>query len=263
VFCAAGFVVVAPNYRGFGASEGERGWVIPEIQLQDLVNTITYCETVPDLDHKRLGVYGHGGTGGGNAVILTAVDPRVKCVAVQSPVSDGPTWLRSMGRNYEWLEYLERVETNARTRVLTGKGEIIDPREDIMVATPARKAATFKSGVDKAVGSEFHLASVEHLMRYRPIDYVARIAPRPFLVIALTRDVVTPEDLGAERLFAAAGTPKIMFKQNEAVTHYESYSKNLDLVGPVLTDFYTKHLVSSRVTLTTETAGSSVVERLG
>ncbi len=242
VFCDAGFAVVAPNYRGFGNSEGERGWVLPEAQLQDLINTITYIETVADLDHQRLGVYGHGGTGGGNAIILTAWDKRVKCLAVQSPVADGPTWLRSMRRNYEWLEYVERIESNARKRVLEGRGEIVEPREEIMVATPARRAATFKSGVDQAVGNEFHLASVEHLMRFRPIDYVARVAPRPLMIIALHRDVVTPEDQGAEALFAAAGSPKTLVKQNHAITHYESYRRNLDLVGPMLNQFYAQHL---------------------
>ena len=74
---------------------------------------MTFVEAVDDLDADRLGTYGHGGTGGGNAIMLGGVDTRVKCVAAQSPVADGATWLRSMRRNHEWLAYLERIEANA------------------------------------------------------------------------------------------------------------------------------------------------------
>ena len=103
VFVAAGFATVSPNYRGYGGSEGERGWILPDVQLQDLVNTVTLVETVEDLDAGRLGAYGHGGTGGGNAILLGAVDRRVRCVAAQSPIADGATWLRGMRRHHEWL----------------------------------------------------------------------------------------------------------------------------------------------------------------
>ena len=120
LFIAAGFAVVAPNYRGFGCSDGERGWLLPDQQLQDLINTVTYIETVSDLDASRIGTYGQGGTGGGNAIMLAAVDSRVRCTVSQSPVADGATWLRSMRREHEWLAYLDRIERNART--LRGRG---------------------------------------------------------------------------------------------------------------------------------------------
>jgi len=268
VFCKEGFAVVAPNYRGFGGSEGERGWILPDVQLQDLVNTLTYIETVADFDASRIGAYGHGGTGGGNAIMLAGVDWRIRCVAAQSPIADGATWLRSMRRNYEWLVLLERVETNARKRVLEGRGEIVDPREEIMVATPQRKqevarAAADKANTDQTVGSEFHLASVEHILRYRPIDFVRKISPRPILVISLNRDAVTPEYLGAELLFEQALAPKTLVRQNEAITHYRSYEQNLDLVGPILADFYREHLVDSRLSVFRSTPEGVTVEHVG
>jgi alpha/beta superfamily hydrolase len=268
VFCKEGFAVVAPNYRGFGGSEGERGWILPDVQLQDLVNTLTYVETVADFDALRIGAYGHGGTGGGNAIMLAGVDHRIKCVAAQSPIADGATWLRSMRRNYEWLALLERVDANARTRVLEGRGEIVDPREEIMVATPQRKqevarAAADKANTDQTVGAEFHLASIEHILRYRPIDYIRKISPRPILVISLNRDAVTPEYLGAELLFEKALAPKTLVRQNEAITHYRSYEQNLDLVGPILSDFYRQHLVDTRLSVVRSCPTGLTVEHVG
>jgi uncharacterized protein len=268
VFCKEGFAVVAPNYRGFGGSEGERGWILPDVQLQDLVNTLTYVETVADFDALRIGAYGHGGTGGGNAIMLAGVDHRIKCVAAQSPIADGATWLRSMRRNYEWLALLERVDANARTRVLEGRGEIVDPREEIMVATPQRKQEVARTAADKAntdqtVGSEFHLASIEHILRYRPIDYIRKISPRPILVISLNRDAVTPEYLGAELLFEKALAPKTLVRQNEAITHYRAYEQNLDLVGPILADFYRQHLVDTRLSVVRSAPTGLTVEHVG
>src|SRR5918912_401915 len=67
-FAAAGYVVLTIDYRGFGGSDGERGWVIPEQQLQDLMNAVTYVQTRPEVNPRRIGCYGMGGTGGGNAI---------------------------------------------------------------------------------------------------------------------------------------------------------------------------------------------------
>jgi hypothetical protein len=262
VFCDAGFAVIAPNFRGYGNSEGEKGWILPELQIVDMINTVTYCETVEDFDLGAIGCYGHGGTGGGNAIMLAAQDKRVKAVAVQSPIADGPTWLRSMRRNYEWLEYLDRIEKNARQRVLTGKGEIVNPREDIMVATPQRRAEATRRATDKTLGDEFHLGSVEHLARYRPVDYIERIAPRPVMIISLHRDVVTPEDHGAFALFEKAKAPKYLVRQNEALSHYKSYEANLGEIGKELTGFYSKYLKQSRISVIADEATGSTVREI-
>jgi hypothetical protein len=227
-----------------------------------MINTVTFCETVEDFNAGAIGCYGHGGTGGGNAIMLAAQDQRIKAVAVQSPIADGPTWLRSMRRNYEWLEYLDRLERNARQRVLTGKGEIVNPREDIMVATPQRRAEATRRATDKILGNEFHLASVEHLTRYRPLDYIERIAPRPVMIISLHRDVVTPEDHGAFTLYEKAKAPKYLVRQNEALSHYKAYEANLGEVGQELTSFYGRYLSSSRISVLSEEPTTSSVREI-
>ena len=68
----------------------------PIAKLEDLVNGVTYLTTRDDVDPSRIGVFGSGGTGGGNAVMLAAQDPRVRCAVVQVPVADGEDWLRGM-----------------------------------------------------------------------------------------------------------------------------------------------------------------------
>src|SRR5262252_1629061 len=178
----AGYAILAFNYRGFGSSDGERGWVRPEWQLDDILNAITYLEGREEVNSRRIGTYGIGGTGGGNAIIAAAVDPRVRCVAAQSVVADGADWLHRMRREYEWVELLERLAADRRRWVREGTGEKVDPREELMVATPERKTVGPKKDVDAKLTEPFFLRSAEYLMRYRPIDYVHRIAPRALLM---------------------------------------------------------------------------------
>lgn len=230
-FTQAGFAVVSADYRGFGESQGERGWVHPGRQLEDLINVVTYVTADRErFDSDNIFCYGHGGTGGGNAIILTAADERVRALAAQTPVSDGRAWLRSMRTESEWQAYLQRLDTERKRRVVDGSGTVIDPREDIMVATPERKKETTRQYADSRTGAEFQLASADLIMRYRPIDHVFNIAPRPALFISLEGDVVTPPDLGAEALYEVARPPKRIVRQR-GVSHYDAYRKNLDRVA--------------------------------
>src|SRR5438093_7053852 len=158
----AGYAVLAFNYRGFGDSEGERGWVKPDWQLQDVLNAVTDLETRPEVNPRRLGAYGVGGTGGGNAIMAAGVDRRIRCVAVQSVVADGADWLHRMRREYEWVEYLRRIEADRRRWVLENSGEMVSPREDLMIATPERAIVGAKSDVDSQIEPQFYLRSADY-----------------------------------------------------------------------------------------------------
>ena len=239
-FTAAGYALFVFDYRGYGDSEGERGWVLPDQMVEDIVNAVTYLTTRAEIDPKRIGAYGIGGIGGGNAIIAASRDPRIRCVAAQSVVADGAEWLRGMRREYEWVDYVERVTADAKAWVTTGESELVDPRADIMVATPERKAYTNKADVDAKMDPTFHLQSAAALMRYRPIDHVARLAPRALLLTSVEDDPVTPE-AHADRLFAAAGEPKRLVRQT-GTTHYRSYVDNHDVLAREIVAWYDRHL---------------------
>ena len=237
---AAGYAVLAFDYRGFGNSEGERGWVKPDWQLEDILNAVTYLETRPEVHPRRLGAYGIGGTGGGNAIAAAAVDPRIRAVAVQSVVADGADWLHRMRREYEWVDYLRRVEADRRRWVVEGTGELVDPRQDLMVETPERRQVGPKKDVDARMDPKFYLRSADFIMRYRPIDVVHRIAPRAVLITSVEDDVVTPED-HAVALYERAGAPKKLIRQRDT-THYRSYTENYAVLLPQILDWYDRHL---------------------
>jgi dipeptidyl aminopeptidase/acylaminoacyl peptidase len=247
---AAGYVVLAFDYRGFGRSDGERGWVRPDWQLEDWLTAVTYLETRPEVHPRRIGALGIGGTGGGNAVLAAGVDPRIRAVAAQSVVADGADWLHRMRREYEWVDYLRRLEADRRRWVLEGSGERVDPRQDLMVETPERRQVGHKRDVDDLIPAEFYLRSADYLLRYRPIDVVHKIAPRALLLTSVEDDVVTPED-HAVALYERAGAPKKLVRQTET-THYRAYSDNFAPLMAEIVDWFDRYLrytpIESRVT---------------
>lgn len=234
---AHGYAVLQFDYRGFGRSEGDQGWLRPYDQQVDIRNAITYASCRPDLDIQRLGLFAFGGTGGGNAIYVAQRDPRVKAVCAQTVVADGVQWLREQRREYEWIELLDRVEENRRSRVLRNEEILVDPTEEVMVATPERK----RKGMPTR-GSDFHLASVDYLADFRPVDVVGRLSPCGLLVTCIENDVVTPEH-HARALFEAARAPKRLIVQR-GVNHYEGYTVNHDFLMSQFLDWYDRHLRS-------------------
>ena len=252
---SAGFHVLIFDYRGFGDSEGDRGQLLPDLQLQDLINAVTYLETLPQVDSHNIGAFGSGGTGGGNSILLGAVDKRVKCVVSQVPVSDGSDWLHRMRQEHEWVAFLKLLSDDRKLRVSTGKGALVHPREEIMVATPERKLNNVKGDVDDKIPTQVPLACAEAILRYKPIDVVALVAPTPLMIIGVEDDAVTPTDHATD-LYEAAGAPKKLIMQRDT-THYEAYKQYGGVVIPQIVEWFTNALRNGVVDIHESTATSS------
>ncbi len=247
--CGAGYACLAFDYRGWGDSEGKnRGWVMPKWQAEDIRNSITYLQTRADVDPNRIATYGSGGTGGGNAVYVGALDPRVKCVVCYLGVSNGRDWLHCMRREYEWVDYLKRIEEDRKKRVLTGSGEMVSAREEIMVQTPERQTTTIKKEVAAKIPQQMPLQCADEMLDYSPEDVVHRISPRAALFIAVENDAVTPEEQTV-RLYERAGEPKklVMLRQT---THYGVYNDYFDDVAQAVISWYDRYLKYDKIGVT-------------
>lgn len=253
-----GFAVLVFDYRGFGDSEGPQDIVSPRSQLADLVNAVTYLTTRDDVVAEAIGVFGSGGTGGGNAVLLAAADPRIRAAVSQVPVADGRDWLHRMRQEHQWLRYLAELEDDRRERVLTGKGRLVHPREEIMIPTDERRATAIKSDVDGRVPTAVSLQSVDEILEYRPID-AAQGLTTPLLVVAVEADATTPTD-HAERLYAAAAGPKQLIMQHNT-THYAAYDQYWTVVTPRIVDWLDRFVRPGDVIVTTDTR-DAIEERI-
>ena len=248
-FCEAGYLCLAFDYRGWGESEGdERGLIMPMNQVQDIRNAITYLQTRDDVDPNRIGAFGSGGTGGGNAIYVAGVDTRVACTVCYVGISNGADWLRSMRREYEWVDYLKRLERDRLLRVTTGSGEIVNAREELMVETPERRSTSIKKEVADKIPDAIPLRCADAIMEYAPEDVVDRITPRAALFIAVENDAVTPAEQTV-KLYERAGEPKKLMMLKET-THYAAYGDYFEEVSTAVVDWYDRYLRYDRIQVT-------------
>jgi len=110
---AKNIVAMAIDYRGWGHSGGyvylaedvrfddrlrfsqhtakvriRRKRLIPEDQVDDIRNAISYIQGEPGVDRARIGVFGKD-IAGGHAMVVAGIDPRIKAVVAHVPVIEG------------------------------------------------------------------------------------------------------------------------------------------------------------------------------
>jgi len=255
---AAGFGVLVIDYRGFGDSGGPRE-LSPRRQLDDLVNAVTYLTTREDVDAERIGAFGTGGTGGGNAILLAAADPRVRAVVSQVPVADGEDWLHRMRSESDWLSFLAELEADRKQRVRSGHGRRVHPREEIMVPTAERRTTTVKADVDDRIPTEVSLAAADEILAYRPIDAARRLTT-PLLVIGVEGDATTPTD-HALALYEAAQGPRRLVMQRHT-THYAAYDRYWETVTPLIVEWFDRYLRNGGIVVTSRDGGRGDVHEV-
>src|SRR5580704_1973130 len=128
VFARAGYVSLIFDYRGFGDSEGTKWRLLPLEQVDDIRNALTWLEAQPEVDSKRIGLWGTS-FGGAHAPYVAAIDERVKAAVGQVGFEDGASFILGVRGEAERAELFGQLEGDRRMRVLEGKGRTIDPFE--------------------------------------------------------------------------------------------------------------------------------------
>jgi pimeloyl-ACP methyl ester carboxylesterase len=162
---------------------------------------------------------------------------RVRAICAQSVVADGAKWRRE----HEWVTFKHRVDGNRMRRVVDNADELVDPRTELMVAAPEREASGLRQADDLRVGSDFHLATADSILRFRPIEIVDRIGCA-LLMTAVEDDVVTPIDHALE-LYSRAMPPKKLVRQT-GVTHYEAAIENSSALLELTLDWFGRYVRS-------------------
>ncbi|MGW8315643.1 MAG: alpha/beta hydrolase [Bacteroidales bacterium] len=85
VFCKGGFAVVLYDHRNLGISDGEpRQQLDRWTQARGYRDAIDYVITLPQIDTSKIGIWGDS-MSGDEALVVAAIDHRVKVVVVQVP----------------------------------------------------------------------------------------------------------------------------------------------------------------------------------
>ena len=243
-FVDLGCVALTWDYRGVGESEGEYGRLYPLEQAEDIRSALSYLQLHPKVDPNRLGLIGWS-FGGGMVPYVAGVDERVGCSVSVVGWGDGERWMRSLRRHGEWLEFLDRIEEDRRSRVLTDKSELLEPSELLLgnpVALEARLEVVSKiPGMESYVATPYSLATAEKLMEFKPIDVVDGISPRPILYIVAEKDITCPATAVLD-MYERTVQPKKLWVI-PGIPHYRVYAE--PYFGQVLemaTGWFREHL---------------------
>jgi dienelactone hydrolase len=248
-FAERGLVAMVIDYRGWGASDGfvsatgdgrvggdyhrdekrfteakadivtRRTRLLPLKQVEDYRNAISYLQGEPGVDPNRIGVWGSS-FAGGHAVVVAALDARVKAVVSQVPA------VGSKSRPSAPYKLEGKLLEDAIRRARTGQG------------------AEYETGYSfrRMVDVETQQAVAE----YNPMTYVAGVGARPVLFIVAEKDELINNQSSAHTAYGMLPGPKDYIEVT-GITHFEMYvGEAFDSSSNAAAKWYLKYLTDWR-----------------
>jgi dienelactone hydrolase len=243
-FAQSGLAVVLFDYPNFGESEGRfRQEADPTLQIQAYRDAIGFAVTHPQIDPVRVGVWG-GSYSGGHAIVVSALDSRVKCFVAMTPYVSGYALVKH--HSAATSQFLQQQFNADRFNRMQGKAPAMIP------------VATKNKGEFSAVGSmhawnfvqdftdyapnyqnQVTLKSLEMELEYEPGTFIERTGTKPKLFLLASQDELLPESL-IMSVYDRAAEPKSVatFVGN----HFSAYMEQRKEVSRLAIDFFRKNL---------------------
>ncbi len=204
-----GYICLGFDYRGMADSEGEKGTVLIEQQVEDIRNAVTFLQSQEDVDNRRIGLIGWG-MGAANVILAGEKGGNVAGVAALNGFYDGPRWLKSIHTYDEWTRIVDEVQQDRTRRVLEGESRLadtfahypLDPATEDYVGKELSQVYGF--------GHPTRVQFTESIMDLRVEKVVADLAPTPLFIGHGSRNTLHPFD-EASSLYAAAASPKTLY----------------------------------------------------
>jgi fermentation-respiration switch protein FrsA (DUF1100 family) len=208
----AGYVTLAFDHRGFGASEGmPRQHEDPAGKLSDLRDALSWLAAHPAVDAERIGCVGVC-LGGGYALRFSAFDPRVKAVVTVAGGYNDPHAMRDGMGTENYRNVLAGQMALAARQQATGEVEYMAAvSDDDTPALMGGEEPFAYYGTERSASpgwvNRITQASVYSLVTADLAVGADFISPTPWLMVHGRSDnFCTPA--GAEATFARAGEPK-------------------------------------------------------
>jgi fermentation-respiration switch protein FrsA (DUF1100 family) len=246
VFNAAGLNVVVFDNRNFGASDGEpRQEIDPWAQVRDYRDAITYASTLPEVDAKRIGIWGSSYSGG-HVLVVGAIDRRVKAVVCQVPLISGHDNLRALVRADFIAGFRQLFEADRLARFRGEPPATVpvvdaDPLAPSALPTPDSWEWFTETGKTRAPAwrNEVTLRSVEMFTEYEPGTYLPWISPTPLLMLVAVGDHLVPSELAIAAFDTAHEPKKLVILPGP---HFGAYTTGFDAASGHARDWFTEHL---------------------
>ncbi|MCD6074871.1 MAG: hypothetical protein K0Q70_1754 [Rhodospirillales bacterium] len=195
-----GYVTLRYDFRGCGESEGKRGWVIPQEEVDDARAAVTYMQGRAEVNSDRVGMTGTS-FGGAVAIYAAGIDKRIACVISQGGWADGMSIAQERFPTPEkWQAYIDRVDAARRKKIETGEDQYLH-RYDV-VPVPER----LRASIDERSIFQFPVETELTKFYFRPIDVIGNISPRPILLLHAAGDSVTSSK-GSLEMFSRSKPP--------------------------------------------------------
>lgn len=236
-----GLAVLIPDYRGFGASGGERGRCFPDEHVDDVRAAMGYVEERPGLDGGRLALVGV--SYGGAVAVAAAVDDRCRAVVSVVGYGSGERHLEAVRTPQQWKSFRSRLAEDRRRRSNGAPSEIVDPDEILLRDEEAR---AWRRRVERQyphMAFTTTLESAERIAAFRPELTLPYTPSKPAMFIHAGGDTMVPVE-ESRRMWRRAQDPKrlviIPGVGHHEVHHGEAFGQVIDQID----DWLGRHLAA-------------------
>jgi pimeloyl-ACP methyl ester carboxylesterase len=232
-----GYVALRFDMRGCGESGGTKGRVLCEEQVQDTSSAVTWLAQQPCVQPDAIAVSGQS-NGGAVGMYAGAVDTRVAAVISIGGWGNGARKLQWQNRAPgAWQRLLDLMEKGRKLHESTGETLMLT-RWDIVPVPEAMRHLLPPGCI-----MDFPVDTPQSIHDFRPEDVVARIAPRPFLIVHGANDSVTNASEAIHLFQATQGRAELAILKGEHFPFVDPdplldslmknwLAKNLPIAGP-------------------------------
>lgn len=238
-FTYAGFNTVTFDYRGFGSSLGERGRLIPAMQIEDILSVVEWVKMQPNISNRRIGLWGTS-LGGCHVFGAAANNPDISCVVSQLAFADGEEIVTGKLSHEDKLAFLDTLEKISLKQKSTGK-------ETFVGVTRVLNDRDSKDFFEKnkilfpSMDIKIPFLTIRETLEYKPKDNAAHVTC-PALVVVAGDDSVNPPAQGIALYNAVGGSIKSLHIEKGA-KHYDTYSgKHFLSVISIQIDWFNEYL---------------------
>lgn len=240
-FARAGYMVIAFDYRGWGASDSRviltgaapakkegnrftaevmevREVVDPLEMVTDIFNAIHWAMGEPMVDKTRIGLWGSSYSGG-HVIYVAARDPRVKATVSQVPSMDSRPASTSLIGKVDDQYKIAYEEATKRAR-----GEI---------GYPAPRA--------RVIGNLQGAPIRDKLLRYAPVEDAGKRTDCAMLFVVAEKEELFDNKDHAKLAYERARGPK-KYVVMPGITHYGIYTTARDQAIKIEIEWFEQHL---------------------
>jgi dienelactone hydrolase len=238
-FTRAGFSTITFDYRGFGDSDGERGRLVPAVQIDDIISVVNWAREQPTLDAQRVGLWGT--SFGGCHVFGAAVrDPGIKCIVSQLAFADGEEIVTGKMNDAEKDAFLLTLDKMVEKQKRTGK-EMFVGINRVLSDVESKSFFEENRAQHPKMDIKIPFLTVRETLLYKPALNASQVTC-PTLVVIAGQDTVNPPEQG-RALFESVGSKEKSLYEESNAHHYDIYTgEHFKQVIDIQTEWFKTYL---------------------